>query len=304
MNKNLISQEEMLTEIFSDNDHMDDFEGKPAMIIMSGSVGTGKSTLCRKLVNIYNATVINKDSLLQSISGDVYGKFDSNKVNFYNKAEEAVVRLALQMNQVIIIDRLNYNKEERKRFIDIAKEFSVPVFCYDFGSGSEETLQRRIKNNRGVPERVWVKLYDLIKENYETPTVEEGIVKVLTPPTGKDFRFIAVDFDNTLVEKGEFPAFGELKEDTVDLIKRFYKNLKNIIILYTCRDGNDLNEAITFLRNKNVPFDLVNENYLAPFKTSCKPFYNILIDDRVVNVNYIKALYEKIFTNKQQKEEE
>lgn len=299
MNKNLISNEEMLTEIFSENDHAEDFEGKSAMIILSGSVGCGKSTLCRKLVNIYNAVVINKDSLLMSISGDIYGKFDSNKIDLYNKAEEAIIRSAFQMNQVVIIDRLNYNKEERKRFIDIAKEFSISVYCYDFGSGSEETLQRRLNNPRNVPIRVWIKLYDLVKESYETPTIEEGIVKVLTPPTGKDFRFIAVDFDNTIVEKADFPAFGELKQDTVDLIKRFYRNLKNIIILYTCRDGNDLNEATTFLRNKNVPFDLVNENPLAPFKTSCKPFYNILIDDRVVNVNDVKALYEKIFANKE-----
>lgn len=298
-NKSIISQEEMLTEIFSENDHAEDFEGKPVLIILSGSIGCGKSTLCRKLVNIYNATVINKDSLLMSISGDIYGKFDSNKIDFYNKAEEAIVRLAFQMNQVVIIDRLNYNKEERKRFIDIAKEFSIPVYCYDFGSGSEETLKRRLNNPRGVPEKTWVKLYDLVKENYETPSIEEGIVKVLNPPSGKDFRFIAFDLDNTIFESNDYPNIGELKPDTIELIKRLYKNLKNIIIIWTCRTGDALNEATTLMRNKNIPFDLVNENYLCGFETSNKIFYNILIDDRVVNVNDVKALYEKIFNNKE-----
>jgi len=293
-NKSSISQEEMLTEIFSVNDHAEDYDGKPIMILMSGSIGTGKSTLCRKLVHIYNAITINKDSFLQSISGDVYGKFDSNKVDIYNKAEEAIVRSAFEMNQCVIIDRLNYNKEERKRFIDIAKEKSIPIICYDFGSGSEETLSRRLKNPRGVPEDVWRKLFNLVKDNYEVPSTDEGIYKVLTPPSGKDFTFIAFDFDNTIAEQtDEYPKIGGLKPDTIKLMKRLYRNLKNIIIIWTCRDKNDLNIATTLLRNENIPFDLVNENPLCGFDCSNKIFYHMLIDDRVTNVKDLNDFSEK-----------
>lgn len=294
MIKNLISQEEMLDEIFGEVDHAEDFEGRPIMFILSGSIGTGKSTLTRKLVNIYNATVINKDSLLQSISGDVYGKYDSNKIELYDKAEETIVRTALEMKQCVVIDRLNYNKAERKKFIDIAKEFSVPIIAYDFGKGTEETLARRKKNSRGVPAIVWDELYKLVQENYETPSVEEGILKVLTPPSGKDFRFIAFDFDNTIAtQSGEYPNIGDLKQDTVDLMKKLYRNLRNIIIIWTCRDKDDLNQATTLLRHQGIPFDYVNENPLAGFETSNKIFYHMLIDDRVWRVQDINSFSEK-----------
>jgi len=291
---NSSSTEEMIDSIFKRDDHIDDGkEFKLRMIILSGSIGTGKSTLCNKLANIYNATIVNKDSILESLTG-TYGKYDSEKVMIYDKSEEAITHISLKLGKSVIIDRLNYTKELRKRFIDIAKSYNAEVVCYDFGSGSEVTLQRRLDRNRGVPARIWRELFNTVKADYETPTEEEGIVKILTPPSDKEFKFYAFDIDGTLFSAtDDLTTVGELRSDVVALMKRLYLNPKNIIIIWTCRTDDSLNEALSVLRTNNVYWDMVNENYLAPFKTSAKPFFHVLFDDRVINVNDISKFDEE-----------
>ena len=61
------------------------------------------------------------------------------------------------------------------------------------------------------------------------------------------------------------------------------------IIIWTCRDGKELKQAEKFLKEKKIPYDDINEN--APwldFKTSRKIFYNLLIDDRCIDIDWLK----------------
>ena len=290
-----LSLEEMIDKVFDRVDHGDDKldDNTTRMYLFSGNIGTGKSTLCNKLSNLYNATIVNKDSLLESMSG-CYGKYDSNKVEIYKKVENCIVEECLKNKQSVIIDRLNHSKEERKRFIDIAKKYNIEVIAYDFGSGTEESLERRIKGNRGVPKRVWVEVHNTIKDSYETPEIEEGILEVRKPPEQKNIKYIAFDFDNTIVESGEYPKFNKLNERIVKLINKLYSKLNFVVILWTCRSGDELNEAITYMRNHNIYFDFYNEN--PHFDTgSNKIFANAYIDDRGLS---LLELYKILDDNK------
>ena len=58
--------------------------------MMVGNVGTGKSTLSRKIMNLHGSTIVNMDSLQASLSCEEYGRYDNNKKSIYGAVEEVL----------------------------------------------------------------------------------------------------------------------------------------------------------------------------------------------------------------------
>lgn len=77
--------------------------------------------------------------------------------------------------------------------------------------------------------------------------------------TSNNLRIIAVDFDGTLV-KDKFPEIGDPIIKTWHKLRR--EQLKGSkIILWTCRNGTALEEAVKFCRDEmSFHFDAINEN--------------------------------------------
>lgn len=71
-------------------------------------------------------------------------------------------------------------------------------------------------------------------------------------------RIIAVDFDGTLCVN-KYPAIGEPKAHVIESVKEFKRN-GDIIILWTCRVGDDLKAAIDWCERQGIVFDYVNRN--------------------------------------------
>lgn len=69
---------------------------------------------------------------------------------------------------------------------------------------------------------------------------------------------IAVDFDGTIV-KHEFPAVGELIPGAVRTLQTLAK-FGCEIILWTCREGNYLEDAVNFCKENKIPIHSVNRN--------------------------------------------
>lgn len=95
-------------------------------------------------------------------------------------------------------------------------------------------------------------------------------------------KIIAVDFDGTLVED-KYPNIGH---PNFKLINKLVKlSLNNTLILWTCRTGKKLDEAVAFCRLCGIKFDYINEN--APFiikkygnQDSRKITADIYLDDK------------------------
>lgn len=68
----------------------------------------------------------------------------------------------------------------------------------------------------------------------------------------------AVDFDGTLCENA-WPEIGEPRYNIINLIKELRKN-GHKIILWTCRDGMALVDALTWCSDYGLFFDAVNDN--------------------------------------------
>ncbi|WP_277407893.1 hypothetical protein [Lacrimispora xylanisolvens] len=105
----------------------------------------------------------------------------------------------------------------------------------------------------------------------------------------RQYTIYAVDFDGTLCES-VWPGIGSPNTALINhLIKR--RREGNKLILWTCRCGTRLEEAVSWCRGFNLEFDAVNENLseMVEFygNDSRKIFADIYIDDKAK----IKARY-------------
>ena len=91
---------------------------------------------------------------------------------------------------------------------------------------------------------------------------------------------IAVDFDGTL----QF-ADGKPNQDLLSRL-RVEQKKGNVVILWTCRDGKRLNEALSFLQNNGFRPNLVNQNHpqaIAMLGHDPRKVYaDIYIDDKSI----------------------
>lgn len=90
---------------------------------------------------------------------------------------------------------------------------------------------------------------------------------------------IAVDFDGTIVEHA-YPAIGPLVPGAIDVLQECISKGAQII-LFTVRDGVELDAAVQFLEENGVRPSAVNENPACPSR-SAKPYYDVLVDDRAL----------------------
>jgi len=242
---------------------------------MTGNIGSGKSLIASKLAK-KDHVIVNMDTIQQMISGGEYGKYDSNKKDIYQATEIAAIESALKAGLSVVVDRTNMDKKRRSTFIDVGKKYAKEIISINFGEGTQEGLERRYKNSKGIPEEVWRSVYTYMKKSYEPPCMDEGFDSIIEAP--KRFRFHAFDFDGT-ISKNNFPEIGEILDSTVEKMNALWEDLSNIIIVWSCRSGNYENQMKAFLLKNKIPFDFINENPV--FETyGRKIFAHQYYDDR------------------------
>lgn len=95
-------------------------------------------------------------------------------------------------------------------------------------------------------------------------------------------KIVAVDFDGTLVSE-DYPNIGTPNRKMFNLVKTLKKSgIK--IILWTCRTGKELEDAVALCRVLGLEFDAVNDN-LEELKilfpdNARKVYADMYIDDK------------------------
>lgn len=98
-------------------------------------------------------------------------------------------------------------------------------------------------------------------------------------------KVVAVDFDGCLAIT-DYPKIIAPISRTIEYIK-YLKNQGATIILWTCREGIELQEALKFCKENDIPIDYANEN--APYRidrwhNDCRKIgADIYIDDKALN---------------------
>lgn len=93
---------------------------------------------------------------------------------------------------------------------------------------------------------------------------------------------LAVDFDGTLVQD-RFPLIGEVNKTVWDAVIQAQENGYKLI-LWSCRNGDALHDAVEFCSKQGLHFDAINEN-IDEVKVlyggdTRKVFADMYIDDR------------------------
>ncbi|OJV19334.1 MAG: hypothetical protein BGO30_07120 [Bacteroidetes bacterium 41-46] len=95
---------------------------------------------------------------------------------------------------------------------------------------------------------------------------------------------IAVDFDGT-IHGGSYPSIGYLFPDVRKTISSLRAN-GHYVIIWTCRTGQDLLEAINWLLENKIEFDRINDNHPSNIANyggnTRKIFADLYIDDKQV----------------------
>lgn len=99
-------------------------------------------------------------------------------------------------------------------------------------------------------------------------------------------NILAVDFDGTLCED-VYPEIGKPREDIISLVKAYRKQGYRIV-LWTCRNRQALELAVSWCHDHGLDFDAVNENIKEV--QDCfggdtrKVFADIYLDDKNIIV--------------------
>lgn len=127
------------------------------MIIMIGFPGSGKSTI---------ASSFNQNQY-KIISGD--------ELKTANKMLK-IAKEAIENKKSVIIDSTNLSKKRRAIFIELAKQYGIPIRCFYIDISMEEAIYRNNKRDKGVPKIV----YNIFKKKFEYPTEDEGckVIKI------------------------------------------------------------------------------------------------------------------------------
>lgn len=106
------------------------------------------------------------------------------------------------------------------------------------------------------------------------------------------FTTYAVDFDGCLCES-KWPYIGEPNKLLIEQLIEHRKH-GNKVILWTCRVGEQLENAVNWCKEQGLEFDAVNENlpeYIELFGSDsrkvCADYY---IDDKAVKHGYVDSL--------------
>lgn len=104
-----------------------------------------------------------------------------------------------------------------------------------------------------------------------------------------DYKIIAVDFDGTLCYS-EWPELGEANKKLIDYLLNEQAS-GNKLILWTCRAGKALSDAIDWCHNQGLSFDAINDNLPEIIElygnNSRKITCDIYIDDRNMPIEAI-----------------
>lgn len=93
-------------------------------------------------------------------------------------------------------------------------------------------------------------------------------------------KIIAIDFDGTIVDD-RYPEIGMVKSGAIEAIREIHRTCEFYIIISTCRQGDELIDAVNFLLEKGIPFDRINDNHpylIEQFGNTRKIHADVFID--------------------------
>lgn len=273
----------------------------PKCIILVGPPGSGKSTFAKELVQIHDAIYINQDS---------QGKEEHKRIFDY----------ALKFNQNVIVDRMNFSKEQRERYLVPAKaagyDTSIHIIHESFDV-CVERMKLRTDHETIKDEATARKVLHFFFTKYERVEDSEANIVVRHWPGGSKPDAVWIDMDNTLSnadhrehylqngKKNWKAFFEEMIEDPVniwcDKLVRSSHLAGTKVLICSGRPDDYERHTREWLTKYDIPFDrlimrrrndnrkdLIVKEIMLEYEVKTK--YNLLyaVDDRKQVIDQIR----------------
>ena len=143
------------------------------VILLIGIQASGKSTFYKK--KFFNSHIRISNDLIKT-----------------KNRERQLLEYCINTKMSFVVDNTNSTKEVRKKYIDIAKEFSIPVIGYYFKPDLNQSLDRNEKRIKKevIPKAGVIGTY----KKLEIPEMNEGFMKLYYVENKDDF--IIKDWEN------------------------------------------------------------------------------------------------------------
>lgn len=222
------------------------------LVLMVGPAGSGKSTYSKRYVE----------------EGYVYINQDSQ-----GKGHMQLFEVAVLNGQNIVVDRMGFNKQQRSRYLDIAKKYSYGTKIVVLHE-SYETCFKRCMARQGhetIKDEINARAaLNMFFSKYERVSDDEANEVTRMWPEGDKPSVIICDLDGTLcnlehrrhfASKGEGKNWGEffrhMSEDTpylwcVDLLKRMSYGRAHTVVFCSGRPDNYRKETTAWLEQHGL----------------------------------------------------
>lgn len=136
-------------------------------IVLVGNVGTGKTTYCNEHFS-EGYEIVRPDDWEPMSRDELSSKYNKLLIELTDKGKS------------IVIDGVNAWSKGRKMNLGFQYNKGYKTIAIDFGSGDDDTLQRRLHEPRMDSAEVIRSLHIRIQAQYETPKKEEGFDEIIT----------------------------------------------------------------------------------------------------------------------------
>jgi bifunctional polynucleotide phosphatase/kinase len=115
-------------------------------------------------------------------------KYDFFQLGSWQKCVSMLERQLVDNKQKSVIDNTNPDAESRKRFVDVAKKFRVPIRCFVMDVPYKQCRHNNAFRELVDPNHAQINdmVFNMYKSKYQEPTLAEGfqeIVKVKFVPS-------------------------------------------------------------------------------------------------------------------------
>ena len=136
--------------------------------ILVGPIACGKSTYSRERA-AGGALVVNDDSIVMSVHGGNYDKYDPKLKPLYIQIETAIITAASASWRDVIIDRGCRSRACRNRFATLGNSlgFWVKVVTFPWEAAEVHAKRRFEKDARGLTYEKWLQIAEAHQQTFQ-----------------------------------------------------------------------------------------------------------------------------------------
>lgn len=171
------------------------FPDSRRILVLVGTIASGKSTFTRRRAMSGNYLVVNDDAIVQAVHGGDYRLYDKKLKPLYKGVENQIAVTAIGLGYSVVVDRgVNLSIDSRRRWIGLGHSLDVPVeaVVFPFESAEAHAKRRAEKDGRGHGGAYWFEVARSHIGRYEPPTLAEGFRAISEVRRTEDGDFVVL----------------------------------------------------------------------------------------------------------------